>query len=253
MSQGISLKGKVAVVTGASSGLGERFAELLSGAGAAVALAARRTDRLSALAGRINGAGGKAITVKLDVNDYDNIQTAFAEIAEKLGGVDILINNSGVNKQGRIVDVTPEDFDFTMNTNAKGAFFVAQAAAKDMIAKKKAGRIINIASVAGLKVLGQLSVYCMSKAAVVHMTKAMALEWARYGINTNAICPGYIETEINREYWGTPGGQKLIEMLPRRRVGDAKDLDGLLMLLASDEARFINGAIIAADDGLAIT
>lgn len=253
MGQGISLAGKVAVVTGASSGLGARFAELLSGAGAAVALAARRTDRLQTLADRIVKAGGTAITVTLDVNDYGNIQTAFAEIAEKLGGVDILVNNSGVNKQGRIVDVTPEDFDFIMDTNAKGAFFVAQAAAKDMIARKKAGRIINIASVAGLRVLSQLSVYCMSKAAVVQMTKAMALEWARYGINTNAICPGYIETEINRDYWATPGGQKLIEMLPRRRVGDVKDLDGLLMLLASDEARFINGAVIAADDGLAIT
>jgi NAD(P)-dependent dehydrogenase (short-subunit alcohol dehydrogenase family) len=250
---GISLKGKVAVVTGASSGLGERFAELLSSAGAAVALAARRTDRLKTLADRITANGGTAITVKLDVNDYDNIQGAFAEISGKLGGVDILINNSGVSKQARITDVTPDDYDFTMNTNTKGAFFVAQAAAKDMIARKAEGRIINIASVAGLKVLSQLSVYCMSKAAVVQMTKAMALEWARYGINTNAICPGYIETEINRDYWATPGGQKLIEMLPRRRVGDAKDLDGLIMLLASSEARFINGAIIAADDGLTVT
>ncbi|WP_341915281.1 SDR family oxidoreductase [Ferrovibrio terrae] len=253
MSVGISLKGKVAVVTGASSGLGERFAELLSSAGAAVALAARRTDRLKALADRITASGGTAITVKLDVNDYDNIQGAFAEVAGKLGGVDILINNSGVSKQARITDVTPDDYDFTMNTNTKGAFFVAQAAAKDMIARKAEGRIINIASVAGLRVLSQLSVYCMSKAAVVQMTKAMALEWARYGINTNAICPGYIETEINRDYWATPGGQKLIEMLPRRRVGDAKDLDGLIMLLASSEARFINGAIIAADDGLTVT
>lgn len=253
MNQGISLTGKVAVVTGASSGLGERFAELLTGAGATVVLAARRTERLSSLADRLGKAGGTAITVKLDVNDHANIQAAFAEVAEKLGGVDILINNSGVSSQGRIVDVTPEDFDFAMNTNAKGAFFVAQAAAKDMIAKKKSGRIINIASVAGLKVLSQLSVYCMSKAAVVHMTKAMALEWGRYGINVNAICPGYIETEINRDHWKTPGGQKLIEMLPRRRVGDVKDLDGLIMLLASDEARFINGAIIAADDGLTVT
>lgn len=253
MSMGISLKGKVAVVTGASSGLGERFAELLSSAGAAVALAARRTDRLKVLADRIAASGGTAITVKLDVNDYDNIQGAFAEVAGKLGGVDILINNSGVSKQARITDVTPDDYDFTMNTNTKGAFFVAQAAAKDMIARKAEGRIINIASVAGLKVLSQLSVYCMSKAAVVQMTKAMALEWARYGINTNAICPGYIETEINRDYWATPGGQKLIEMLPRRRVGDAKDLDGLIMLLASSEARFINGAVIAADDGLTVT
>lgn len=253
MGAGVSLKGKVAVVTGASSGLGERFAEILSDAGASVALAARRTDRLKSLADRISAAGGTAITVKLDVNDYDNIQTAFAEVREKLGGTDILINNSGVSKQGRIVDVTPDDYDFTMNTNTKGAFFVAQAAARDMIERKVEGRIINIASVAGMRVLGQLSVYCMSKAAVVHMTKAMALEWARYGINTSAICPGYIETEINRDYWVTPGGQKLIEMLPRKRVGDVKDLDGLVLLLASGEARFINGAIIAADDGLSIT
>ncbi|MEK9969599.1 MAG: SDR family oxidoreductase [Ferrovibrio sp.] len=253
MSAGISLKGKVAVVTGASSGLGERFATILSAAGASVALAARRTDRLQALAGKIADAGGTAITVKLDVNDYANIQAAFGEVRDKLGGTDILINNSGVSKQGRIVDVTPDDYDFTMNTNVKGAFFVAQAAAKDMIARKVEGRIINIASVAGLRVLGQLSVYCMSKAAVVQMTKAMALEWARFGINTNAICPGYIETEINRDYWGTPGGKKLVEMLPRRRVGDPQDLDGLLMLLASNEARFINGAIIAADDGMTVT
>lgn len=253
MGAGVSLKGKVAVVTGASSGLGERFAEILSEAGASVALAARRTDRLRSLADRISAAGGTAITVKLDVNDYDNIQTAFAEVRQKLGGTDILINNSGVSKQGRIVDVTPDDYDFTMNTNTKGAFFVAQAAARDMIDRKVEGRIINIASVAGMRVLGQLSVYCMSKAAVVHMTKAMALEWARYGINTSAICPGYIETEINRDYWATPGGQKLIEMLPRKRVGDVKDLDGLVLLLASGEARFINGAIIAADDGLSIT
>lgn len=253
MSQGVSLKGKVAVVTGASSGLGEQFAAILSAAGAAVALAARRTDRLEALAGRIKAAGGTAITVRLDVNDQANIQSAFAEISEKLGGVDILVNNSGVSRQARITDTTPEDFDFVMDTNVKGAFFVAQAAAQDMIARKKPGRIINIASVAGLRVLSQLSVYCMSKAAVVQMTKAMALEWARYGINTNAICPGYIETEINREYWSTPGGQKLVEMLPRRRIGEPRDLDGLLLLLASEEARFINGAIIAADDGLAVT
>lgn len=253
MTQGINLKGKVAVITGASSGLGERFAELLSCAGATVALAARRTDRLAALADKMNAAGGRAITIKLDVNDYDNIQGAFAEVTGKLGGLDILVNNSGVSRQAKITDVTPDDYDFVMDTNAKGAFFVAQAAAKEMIAKGKAGRIINIASVAGLRVLSQLSVYCMSKAAVVQMTKAMALEWARYGINTNAICPGYIETEINREYWSTPGGKKLMEMLPRKRVGEPKDLDGLLLLLASDESRFLNGAIIAADDGLAVT
>ena len=253
MSQNFSLNGKVAVVTGASSGLGAQFATVLSRAGATVALTARRTDRLEALASQIGAAGGKAITVRLDVNDQANIAAAFAEITGQLGGVDILVNNSGVSKQARIADTSPDDFDFVMNTNVKGAFFVAQAAAKDMIARKTPGRIINIASVAGLRVLSQLSVYCMSKAAVVQMTKAMALEWARYGINTNAICPGYIETEINRDHWSTPGGQKLIAMLPRRRVGEPKDLDGLLLLLASQEARFINGAVIAADDGLSVT
>lgn len=253
MVAGISLKGKVAVVTGASSGLGEQFATVLAGAGARLALAARRTERLEALADRIRAAGGEAITVRLDVNDQANIGAAFADISARLGGIDILVNNSGVSRQAKITDTKPDDFDFVMDTNVKGAFFVAQAAAKDMIARKVPGRIINIASVAGLRVLSQLSVYCMSKAAVVQMTKAMALEWARYGINTNAICPGYIETEINRDHWSTPGGQKLVEMLPRRRVGEPKDLDGLLLLLASEEARFLNGAIIAADDGLSVT
>lgn len=249
----IDLKGKVALVTGASSGLGERFAEILSGAGATVALAARRKDRLEALAARIAKAGGKAITVSMDVTDIPGIQAAVAEVERQLGGIDILLNNSGVNAQKKILDVTPEDFAFMMDTNAKGAFFVAQAVARGMVARKVEGRIVNIASVAGLRVLSQLSVYCMSKAAVVQMTKAMALEWARYGINTNAICPGYIETEINRDYWTTEGGKKLISMLPRRRVGEPKDLDGLVLLLASGaEGRFMNGAIIAADDGLAI-
>lgn len=245
-----NLAGKVALITGASSGLGERFAEILSAEGAAVALAARRTDRLAALAGRIEQAGGKAITVKMDVTDIPGIQAAVGEVEAKLGKIDILLNNSGVSAQGKLLDVTPEDYDFTMNTNTKGAFFVAQAVARGMVARKIEGRIVNIASLAGLRVLSQLSVYCMSKAAVVHMTRAMAMEWARYGINTNAICPGYIETEINRDHWQTEGGKKLVAMLPRRRVGDVKDLDGLIRLLTSAESRFINGAIITADDGM---
>ncbi len=248
-----NLKGKVALITGASSGLGARFAEILSAEGAIVALAARRTDKLADLAGRIEQSGGQAITVKLDVTDIPGIRAAVAEVEQKLGRIDILLNNSGVSAQGKLLDVSPEDYDFTMNTNTKGAFFVAQAVARGMVERKIEGRIVNIASVAGLRVLGQLSVYCMSKAAVVHMTKAMALEWARYGINTNAICPGYIETEINRDYWATDGGKKLISILPRRRVGDVSDLDGLIKLLTAPESRFINGAIITADDGLAIT
>jgi len=253
MADGQKLAGRVALITGASSGLGERFAEILSAAGATVALAARRTDRLQSLADRITASGGRAITVKLDVTDLPGIRAAVAEVESKLGKIDILLNNSGVNAQRKIIDVTEEDYDFMMDTNTKGAFFVAQAVARGMIERKLEGRIVNIASVAGLRTLGQLSVYCMSKAAVVHMTKAMALEWARYNINTNAICPGYIETEINRDYWATEGGKKLMNMLPRKRVAEPKDLDGLVLLLTAPESRFLNGAIIAADDGLAVT
>ena len=245
------LDGKVALVTGASSGLGWRFAELLSGAGAHVALAARRTDKLDALKASIEKSGGKAFVVKMDVTDIASVRAAVAAAEAALGGIDILLNNSGVSEQQRVTDVEEKDYDFVMDTNCKGAFFVAQAVGRSMIARKTQGRIINIASVAGLRVLAQLSVYCMSKAAVVHMTRAMAHEWARFGINVNAICPGYIETEINSAYWDTDGGRKLINMLPRRRVGKAEDLDGLVMLLASEQSGFVNGAIIAADDGLA--
>ena len=245
------LDGKVALVTGASSGLGRRFAQVLAQAGAKVALAARRADRLVALHDEIIESGGKACVIKMDVTDVAGVRGGVAEAEAALGGIDILVNNSGVSAQKRIGDFEEEDYDYVMDTNCKGAFFVAQAVGRSMIARKVPGRIINIASVAGLRVLAQLSVYCMSKAAVVHMTRAMAHEWARYDINVNAICPGYIETEINREYWNTENGKKLLNTLPRRRVGTPEHLDGLVLLLASGQSQFINGAIIAADDGLA--
>jgi NAD(P)-dependent dehydrogenase (short-subunit alcohol dehydrogenase family) len=159
-----------------------------------------------------------------------------------------------VSTTQRLVDVKPEDYDFMFDTNTRGAFFVAQEVGRRMIARAKTApgrpaRIVNIASMAALRVLAQIGVYCMTKAAVVQMTKAMALEWGRYGINVNAICPGYIETEINAHHWQTEAGQKLIQMLPRRRVGKPEDLDGVLLLLASDQSGFVNGAVIAADDG----
>jgi NAD(P)-dependent dehydrogenase (short-subunit alcohol dehydrogenase family) len=246
------LDGKTALVTGASSGLGHRFAVVLARAGARVALAARRTDRLGALAEEIAAFDGRAMPIRLDVTDVESVKHAVETAETELGPIDILVNNSGVSTQRKIVDVTPADYDQVMQTNAKGAFFVAQEVGRRMIERGTPGRIINIASVAGLRVLSQLSVYCMSKAAVVQMTRAMALEWARYGINVNAICPGYIETEINRDYFATEAGKKLVAMLPRRRVGQPEDLDGLLLLLASDASRFINGAIITADDGLSV-
>jgi NAD(P)-dependent dehydrogenase (short-subunit alcohol dehydrogenase family) len=252
----VNFNGKVALVTSASSGLGARFAKILAEAGAQVVLAARRVERLKELRAEIESNGGAAHIVTMDVTDHDSIKSAIAHAETEAGPIDILINNSGVSSTQRLVDVTPEDYRFVMDTNLQGAFFVAQEAAKRMILRAKGDpsrqhRIINIASVAGLRVLSQIGVYCMSKAGVVQMTKAMALEWGRHGINVNAICPGYIETEINREYFQSEGGQKLIDMLPRKRIGYPEDLDGLLLLLSADESRFINGAIITADDGMA--
>jgi hypothetical protein len=253
----IDLSGRVAMVTGASSGLGAQFARTLSRAGAAVVLASRRVDKLKELRAQIEGEGGSAHVVSLDVTDHASIKSAVAHAETEVGAIDILVNNSGVASNQRLQDVGEEDFDFVFDTNVKGAFFVAQEVGKRMLARARGsapgtyigGRIINIASVAGLRVLPQIGVYCMSKAAVVHMTKAMALEWGKFGINVNAICPGYIDTEINHHYWSTDQGQKLIQILPRKRVGKVDDLDALLVMLASGQSHFINGAVIAADDG----
>lgn len=260
MSYSIDLSGRVAFVTGASSGLGAQFARTLAGAGAAVVLASRRLDRLKTLRAEIEGAGGDAHVIELDVNDHDSIKSAIAHAETEVGSIDILVNNSGVSTTQRLQDVAPEDFDYVFNTNVKGAFFVAQEVGKRMLARATGaapgtytgGRIINIASVAGLRVLPQIGVYCMSKAAVVQMTKAMAQEWGRFGINVNAICPGYIDTEINHRHWQTEAGQKLVRMLPRRRVGNPTDLDALLVMLSSDQSHFINGAVISADDGFGV-
>ena len=244
------ISGRVALVTGASSGLGARFARVLAASGARLVLAARREERLQALAAELREDGAEAITVTLDVASYASIQAAAAAAEAQLGPIGILVNNAGISRQARLEDVTEHDYDDVMATNLKGAFFMAQAAARQMIANRIPGRIVNIASIAGLRALGQLSTYSMSKAAMVQMTKSMAREWGRHDINTNAICPGYIATEISADFVHTDGGRKLLASLPRRRLGEPRDLDGLLLLLCSGEpARFLNGAIIAADDG----
>ena len=260
MAYTLDLSGRVALVTGASSGLGAQFAKTLAQAGAAVVLASRRTDRLMNLRAHIEASGGAAHVVALDVTDMASIKAAIAHAETEVGPIDILVNNSGVSTTQRLQDVDEADYDFVFDTNTKGAFFVAQEVGKRMIARAKGaapgtfvgGRIVNIASMAGLKVLPQIGVYCMSKAAVVQMTKAMAVEWGRFGINVNAICPGYIDTEINHHHWQTEQGQKLINMLPRKRVGQPSDLDAVLMMLVSNESHFINGAVIAADDGFGV-
>ena len=260
MSYSIDLSGRVALITGASSGLGEQFARTLARAGCAVALAGRRIERLKTLRAELEGAGGDAHVVRLDVTDPDDIKAAVAHVETEMGAIDILVNNSGVSTTCKLVDVSPDDYDYVMNTNTRGAFFVAQAVGQRMIARAKGaapgtytgGRIVNIASMAGLKPLSQIGVYAMSKAAVVHMTRVMALEWGRFGINVNAICPGYIDTEINHEHWQTEQGRKLVDMLPRKRVGSPKDLDVVLMMLCANESHFINGAVIQADDGFGL-
>jgi NAD(P)-dependent dehydrogenase (short-subunit alcohol dehydrogenase family) len=260
MTMQIDLAGRVALVTGASSGLGEQFARTLARNGAAVVLAARRMERLKTLRAEIEGNGGDAHIVSLDVTDVDSIKAAVAHAETEMGTLDILVNNSGVSTSQKLTDVTPEDYDYVLDTNTRGAFFVAQEVGKRMIARARGaapgsfvgGRIVNVASMAGLRPLQQIGVYAMSKAAVIHMTRAMALEWGRYDINVNALCPGYIDTEINHRHWDTEAGQKLIQMLPRKRVGQPTDLDSALLMLVANESHFINGAVLQADDGFGI-
>ena len=260
MSYAIDLSGRVALVTGASSGLGMQFAKTLASAGCGVVLAGRRVERLKTLRAEIEANGGDAHVVTIDVTDHDSIKAAVAHAETEMGTLDILINNSGVSTTQKLTDVREEDYDYVFDTNTKGAFFVAQEVGKRMLARAKGsapgtftgGRIVNIASMAGLRVLSQIGVYCMSKAAVIHMTRAMALEWGKYGINVNAICPGYIDTEINHHHWSTEQGRKLVDMLPKKRVGQPQDLDVVLMMLCANESHFINGAVITADDGFSL-
>jgi len=260
MSYQIDLSGRVVLVTGASSGLGEQFARVLARAGAGVALAGRRVERLKSLRAEIEAEGGDAHVVPLDVTDHDSIKSAVAHTETEMGTIDILVNNSGVASTQKLVDVSPDDFDYMFDVNARGAFFVAQEVAKRMIARSKGaapgtftgGRIVNIASMAGLRPFRKIGVYCMSKAAVVHMTKSMALEWGPFGINVNAICPGYIDTEMNHHQWQDEAGKKFIEAMPRKRIGKPEDLDAVLMMLCANESGFVNGAVVQADDGFAI-
>ena len=243
------LTGKTAIVTGATSGLGRRFALVLAKAGAAVAITGRRVDRLQALKAEIEELGGRALAVALDVTDPASIKECVETTERDLGPVDILVNNAGMNVQAVPAEVTPEGFDTMFDTNVRGAFFMAQAVGLSMMARSAGGRIINIASIGAFTQLPGLTIYCMTKAAVAMMTKSLAKEWARKNINVNAMCPGFIETELNSDWFQSEGGQKQIKTWPRRRLGVESDLDGTLLLLASDHSRFITGSLFTADDG----
>jgi NAD(P)-dependent dehydrogenase (short-subunit alcohol dehydrogenase family) len=249
MSKRFDLTGKVALVTGASSGLGVHFARTLAAAGASVAIAARRADRLASLQAELQSAGAKAVAVELDVQSGDSITTAFAAAEQALGPIDIVVNNAGISIVKPALEMPVEDWDTVVNTNLRGAWLVAQAAGKRWLMAKRPGVIVNIASILGLRTIGQVAPYNASKAGLIHLTRALAMEWARHDIRVNAICPGYIETEMNSDFWKTPGGQRLIERIPQRRIGKPEHLDGALLLLASEAGSFMTGSVLTVDGG----
>jgi NAD(P)-dependent dehydrogenase (short-subunit alcohol dehydrogenase family) len=241
----LNLTGKTALVTGASSGLGAHFAVVLAKAGANLLLAARRVEALERVAAASRLHGNTVRALQLDVTDAASITA----LAVAISGVDILVNNAGVVRNAAAVDITEADWDTVMDTNLKGMFLVAQATAKAMRAAKKPGSIINVASILGLRQAGAVLPYAVSKAGVIQMTKVLALELARFNIRVNALAPGYLDTELNRDFWATEAGQELIKRVPQRRLGQLSDLDGPLLLLASDASGFMTGAVLAVDGG----
>jgi NAD(P)-dependent dehydrogenase (short-subunit alcohol dehydrogenase family) len=240
-------------VTGASSGLGAHFARLLAREGAAVAVAARRLERVQALADEISAAGGRALALPLDVADAHAIGPALDRVEAELGPLGIVVNNAGVGGEGLALDLTIEQLDNIFDVNIRAVYVGAREAARRMIAsgagEREEARIINIASIASDTVLPGLTAYCTSKAAVAMMTKAMAREWARRGVAVNALCPGYIATEMNADWFGSDGGQKQVRGFPRRRLMQADDLDAAFLLLAGPGAHAITGSCLAVDDG----
>jgi NAD(P)-dependent dehydrogenase (short-subunit alcohol dehydrogenase family) len=242
------LTGQVALVTGASSGIGVRFAEVLAANGAAVVLVARRAERLAELNARIEAAGGRALAVAADVTDRGAMRRAYDAAEKAFGTVTILANNAGVAVSGRALELTEPEWRRVLDTNLDAVFFWAQEAARRMLAAGKRGAIVNTASVLGFGVAKGVAAYAIAKAGVVQLTKALALELAFKGVRVNAIAPGYIVTEINRE-WLAGEGAAMTREIPAGRFGEERDLDGALLLLASDAGRYITGATIVVDGG----
>lgn len=238
------LSGKTALVTGASSGLGAHFARLLAGQGVHVTAAARRLDRVETLCDDIRASGGQAEALAMDVADPASVGAALAGKAFA-----IVINNAGTTLSASALDHTGDDIDRIIDTNLKGAFHVARVTAAAMAARGEGGAIVNVASILGKRVAGHVAAYAASKGGLVQLSRALALEWARYGIRVNALCPGYIETELNRDFFASDAGKALIRRVPQRRLGQPADLDGPLLLLVSDLGRFMTGTEIVADGG----
>ncbi|HQY47362.1 MAG TPA: glucose 1-dehydrogenase [Usitatibacteraceae bacterium] len=239
------VRGKVALVTGASSGLGENFARCLAARGAVVVACARRADRLEALV----RDGSAAYAVALDVTDPASVEAAVRRAVELAGPIDILVNNAGVADTKASLELTEADWRRVLDTNLDGAWRVAQAVAKAMVAARRGGSIVNIASILGLRQATHLLAYAAAKAALVQVTRSLALEWARHGIRVNAIAPGYVVTEMNRDFFASDAGQAVVKRIPQRRVGSPRDLEGALLLLASDAGAYMTGSVVVADGG----
>ena len=244
------LDGRAVLVTGASSGLGRHFAVTLAGAGARVAVAARRRDRLDDVVAQIAGSGGHAVAVSRDVQDPQSVRDAVAAAVREFGAINILVNNAGITAPKPALDIDEADWEAVLGTNLTGAWRVATQTARHMVRVGDGGAIVNIASILGHGgVTRQLSSYAISKAAVVTMTKALALDLARDNIRVNTIAPGYIETDFNRAFFASDAGKAMIARIPQRRLGLASDLDAILLLLAGDGSAFMTGSIVTVDGG----
>jgi NAD(P)-dependent dehydrogenase (short-subunit alcohol dehydrogenase family) len=244
---------EIILVTGASQGLGRQFARVLSGNGAAVVLAARQTAKLKSLEEEIKGKGGRAAAVAMDVTDTASIAKAIDAAEAALGPITVLINNAGIAIEKLSVEQSEADWDAVIGANLKGAYFTATEVARRMIAREQEGNIVNIASVLGFQVMKFLSPYTISKAGIVQATKVMALELTGNRIRVNALAPGYIDTEMNHDFWATPSGEKLTKRIPQRRVGSESDLDGAILLLASNASRYMTGSVVTVDGGFLLT
>jgi NAD(P)-dependent dehydrogenase (short-subunit alcohol dehydrogenase family) len=244
-----SLEGKVALVTGASSGFGQHFAPVLSRAGAKVVLAARRTDLIQKEADNINAAGGEAIAVTMDVTSSASIAQALDEVERVFGVVTVVINNAGITVPKLLLDLSDDDWNKVIDTNLNGVAYVTRETARRMIAAGTGGSIVNIASILAERVQKALTNYAASKAAVVQFTKTAALELAQHKIRVNALCPGYFQTELNGEWFKTADGQALIKRIPQRRTGNLDELNGPLLLLASEAGSLMTGSSVTVDGG----